>query len=156
MLEYGNLAYKIEVEEKQEKKVIKEQKLPPVRICVKIVIYAILISLAAYYMISKQIAVYETEREIKNLQSQIEDLKSKEVLKNFELEQSVDLGTVEEIATTKLNMQRPEHNQRVYVNITGEDVTEITAEETEGVKSKMSDTANDVKKNILGIFSVGW
>ena len=155
-MEYGNLAYKIEVEEKEEKKVVRKQQLPPTNTYLRIVIYAVLISLAAYYMISKQIAVYETEKEINNLQNQIETLKSKEVRKNFELEQSVDLATVEEVATTKLNMQRPEHNQRVYVNITGEDVTEITSDETEGVKNKVSDAAADVKKNIIGIFSVGW
>jgi hypothetical protein len=44
-------------------------------------------------MISKQVAVFETEKEVKNLQTQLDGMKSKEIQKNFELEQSVDFKT---------------------------------------------------------------
>ena len=53
-------------------------------------------------------------------------------------------------------MQRPEKNQKVYVNITSDDLTEITSDENESVKSKVSKKAKNVKKNIVGIFSLGW
>lgn len=154
-MEYGNLAYKIEPEVKV-KKVNKVQKAPKQKLNFKVVFFAVLVSFAAYFMISKQVAVFETENEMERLQEQLDGLKSTEVQKNFELEQSVDLATVEEIATTRLNMQRPEQNQRVYVNVTGEDVTEITSAESEGIKNKMSDKAEQIKKNITGIFSLGW
>lgn len=154
-MEYGNLAYKMEPEEKG-KKVNRVPKAPKQKLNFKVVFFAVIISLAAYFMISKQVAVFETEKEMENLQAQLQSMKSKEVQKNFELEQSVDLATVEEIATTKLNMQRPEQNQRVYINVTSDDVTEITAGETEGVKNRVSNVADAVKKNIIGIFSIGW
>ena len=107
-------------------------------------------------MISKQVAVFETEKEVKNLQTQLDEMQSKEIQKNLELEQSVDLETIEEVATSKLSMQRPEKNQKVYLNITNDDLTEITSDENESVKSKVSKKANNVKKNIVGIFSLGW
>lgn len=154
-MEYGNLAYKLE--EKQEKvKMVKRAPKPKQKLNVKFIMYAIVISMAAYFMISKQVAVFETEKEVSKLQTQLETLKTTEVQKNFELEQSVDLSTVEEIATTKLNMQRPEQSQKVYIDVTGEDVTEVTANETEGVKNKVSGAAKSLKKNIMGIFSLGW
>lgn len=156
-MEYGNLAYKIEPEKEiKEKKVKKVQKAPKQKLNSKVVIVAVLISFAAYFMISKQVAVFETESEITKLQKQLDGLKSKEIQKNFELEQSVDLETVEDIATSKLNMQRPDQNQKVYLNVTGEDVTEITSKDNEGVKNKVSKKTDDVKRNITGIFSLGW
>ena len=52
----------------------------------------------------------------------------------------MDLESVEEIAKNKLNMVRPEKYQTVYVNIRQDDVTEVTADQVEGIK------------NIFGIF----
>lgn len=156
-LEYGNLAYKIEPQEKERPiKKMKSPKQAKQKLNLKVVFFAVMISFSAYFMISKQVAVFETAKEVENLQTQLETMKSTEVQKNFELEQSVDLAEVEEVATTKLNMQRPEQNQKVYVNVTGSDVTEITAKEAEGVKNKITDAAQAVKKNIIGIFSMGW
>lgn len=155
-MEYGNLAYKMKPEENVKKAVRRAPKAPRQKLNLRIVMFAVIISMAAYFMISKQVAVFESDKEISKLQGQLETLKSTEVQKNFELEQSIDLAEVEEQATTRLNMQRPEQNQKVYVNVTGEDVTEITAGETEGVRNKVSDAAQAVKKNIIGIFSIGW
>ena len=156
-MEYGNLAYKLEPEvEVEEKKVKKVQKAPKQKLNLRVIFFAVLISFAAYFMISKQVAVFETEKEISALQKKLDGLESKSIQKNFELEQSVDLETVEEVAMTRLNMQRPDQNQKVYLNITGEDSTEITSKDNENAKSKVSKYADNVKKNIAGIFSLGW
>ncbi len=154
-MEYGNLAYKQEPEE-VVRKVKRVEKPVKQKLNFKIVFFAVLVSFAAYFMISKQVAVFESDKEISKLQGQLEELKSKEVQKTFELEQTVDLEEVEKAATTRLNMQRPEQGQKVYVNVVGEDVTEITSKEAESVKNKVSDIADAVKKNIIGIFSIGW
>ena len=100
--------------------------------------------------------VYETEQEIESLQKQLADLESYTSQKVFELEQSVDLATVEEIATTRLNMQRPEKYQTVYVNIKQDDVTEVNASQVEGVKNSVSNAADSLKRNLLGIFNMSW
>lgn len=153
-LVYGNLAYKEEPELKV-KKAREVAKAPKQKLNLRVIFFAVLISFAAYFMISKQVAVFESDKEISRLSKELETLKSTEVQKTFELEQSVDLAFIEKEATTRLNMQRPDQNQKVYVNVTGEDVTEITSGDAESVKNRVSSIAESVKKNIIGIFSIG-
>lgn len=153
-LVYGNLAYKEEPELKV-KKAREVAKAPKQKLNLRIIFFAVLISFAAYFMISKQVAVFESDKEISRLSEKLETLKSTEVQKTFELEQSVDLAFIEKEATTRLNMQRPDQNQKVYVNVTGEDVTEITSGDAESVKNRVTNIAESVKKNIIGIFSIG-
>lgn len=151
---YSNLAYELyeeEIKEQEPKKVqkavkAKEKNFTPI-------IYAVVLSVAAYFMISRNVELYETNQKIKQLQQELTNLETYTSQRVFELEQSVDLATVETIATTKLNMQRPEQYQIEYVSINRDDVTEITANEVEGVKSKVNSVAKNLKRNILGIFA---
>ena len=155
---YSNLAYKYEedysfreeTQKKAEAKVVKVKKknFTPI-IC------ALVLSMAAYYMISKNVELYETNQNIKSLQKELTQLETYTSQRIFELEQSVDLATVEEIATTKLNMQRPEQYQIEYVSIERDDVTEITAGEVEGVKSRVGNATKNIKRNLIGIFTIG-
>ncbi len=151
---YGNLAYSLEPKQ-EAKKAEKVVKVPKQKFNLRVVLFAILISASAYFMISKQVTVFETEKELATLTATLEELKSVEVQKNFELEQSIDLNEVEKIAVTKLNMQRPEHGQKVYINVTGEDVCEVTAKQTESITNRVSNAAGAAKKNIMGIIGIG-
>ena len=155
---YSSVAYKYEedffVKEKKEQakevvsKKTKKKNFTPI-IC------AIVLSMAAYYMISKNVELYETKQNIKALQEELTTLQTYTSQRIFELEQSVDLATVEEIATTRLNMQRPEQYQIEYVSIERDDVTEITAGEVEGVKNTVDNATKDIKRNLVGIFTIG-
>ena len=161
---YGNLAYKLdhsmyERAGRQEKPTVKPKKAATVhksKLNLKLIFLVLLVSVSAYFMISKNVMVYETEQEIQSLQKELADLESYTSQKEFELEQSVDLTTVEEIATTRLNMQRPEKYQTVYVNIKQDDMTEVNASQVEGVKNSVSNAADSLKRNILGIFKMRW
>ena len=153
---YSNLAYKLDEQlntqehisaEKSPKKIEKRNFNP--------IIYALVLCSAAYYMISKNVAVYETEQRIKTLQAEIAELESYTSQRMFELEQSIDLSTVEKVAKTRLNMQRPEQYQIEYVNVNRDDVTEVTANEVEGVSNKVKKAAKSLKRNMVGIFSIG-
>ena len=155
---YSSVAYKYEedffVKEKKEQakevvsKKTKKKNFTPI-IC------AIVLSMAAYYMISKNVELYETNQKIKALKNELTTLQTYTSQRIFELEQSVDLATVEEIATTRLNMQRPEQYQIEYVSIERDDVTEITAGEVEGVKNTVDNATKDIKRNLVGIFTIG-
>ena len=46
------------------------------------------------------------------------------------MEQSLDLKKVEEIATTKLGMQRPEKHQLVYIDMNNKDYAEKSGKDT--------------------------
>ncbi len=162
---YGNLAYKYdnlariqeeddkirEVKKTQSRKVkLKEQR----KLNFFIIAGILILSVAAYFMISKNVQVHETSDEIKKLQSELAMLESNTSQKMFELEQSVDLDSVEEIASTRLNMQRPEKYQIVYINSQSDDVAKVTADKVEGVGNRVGSMAESLKKNFLGIFDL--
>ncbi len=160
---YNNLAYQNdsylrqfdeqEQERAEKRQLSRKQKLQQQRrlnfqvICVIIALFC-----AAYFMISQNVQVNDTARQISSLKKELAVLESNTSQKTFELEQSVDLNRVEEIASTKLNMQRPEKYQVVYINIKTDDVTEVTADNVEGVKNQLGNTADRLKKNVFGIF----
>ena len=131
---YGNLAYKYDnlAQIKEEDDLARDKKRKESRkLKIKeqrklnffIITGIILLSMAAYFMISKNVQMHETSDKIKQLQSELSMLESNTSQKMFELEQSVDLNSVEEIASTRLNMQRPEKYQIVYINVPSEDAS---------------------------------
>lgn len=163
---YNNLAYsydnlsrmededaRIREEKKNAEKKLKilEQR----RLNFFVVCAIVLISMAAYFMISKNVQVHETADKIKSLEKELSMLESKSSQKIFELEQSVDLDEVEKIATTRLNMQRPEKYQTVYINVPVDDVTEVTSNDSEGIANNVGSVAEHMKRNFFGIFDLG-
>ena len=99
---------------------------------------AVMIALCAGFMISRNVAVYESKNEVAALQKELNQLKEYSSQKAFELDQNLDLELIEETAKKKLGMTRPEKYQIVYVNIKQDDVTEVTANEVEGIKGALS------------------
>ncbi len=157
---YGNLAYKWEDDRFEEqikekrKKITQDRKKETAKNRVLFVGYFLMIILAAVFMIGKNVTEYETELKIKELEKELASLESYTSQKLFELEENTDLTAIEEIATTKLKMQRPTKNQIVYVNIKQDDVCELTSKEVEGVKNRVSEAAVDLKQNVIGLFSM--
>ena len=78
-------------------------------------------------------AVYEGKNEVEALQKELNQLKEYSSQKAFELDSNLDLEEIEKTAKTKLGMVRPEKYQTVYINIKQDDVTEVTANEVEGL-----------------------
>lgn len=163
---YSNLAYKYDnlatIEEEdfrireEKKKESRKAKLNQERRLNFFVICAIvLLSLSAYFMISKNVQVHETSDRIQELQKELAMLESNSSQKIFELEQSVDLDAVEQIASTRLNMQRPEKYQIVYLNVKSDDVTEVVSSDKEGLKNQVGNMAESLKRNFFGIFDFG-
>lgn len=163
---YSNLAYnydnlsrmedenaRIREEKKKEEKKLKIMQQR--RLNFFVVCAILLLSMSAYFMISKNVQVHETSDKIVSLQKELSMLESTSSQKIFELEQSVDLNAVEQIASTRLNMQRPEKYQIVYIDVPVEDVTDVTAKESEGIASNIGSMAEHMKKNFLGIFDLG-
>jgi cell division protein FtsL len=168
IVEYGNLAYKLP---EQYPKPAKKKKPQANRVRVKVVkrnreqmlsrsknirrICAIVaISLSAGFMISKFVAVNETNQEIASLQKQLTSLEAATSQMVFDMEQSVDLAEIEKEATTRLGMQRPEKYQTVYVNVKQDDMTEKTAGEVEGFGNKVLDGLKKIGGNIVQFFSI--
>ena len=163
---YSNLAYKYDnlarVQEEdakiREAKIVEAKKIKlkeQRRLNFFLICGVVALFMSAYFMISKNVQMHETADKVKQMQGELAMLESNTSQKIFELEQSVDLNAVEQIATSRLNMQRPEKYQMVYLNVNTDDVTEITADHVEGVKNQIGNAAEKMKKNFIGIFNFG-
>lgn len=157
---YGNLAYawdndRYEEEIKVKRQQIRaKQKKETNKNRVLIVCYVFMVILSAVFMIGKNVTEYESSLKIKSLQKELAELESYTSQKLFELEENIDLTSVEEAAVNRLGMQRPTKNQTVYVNIKQDDVCELTANEVEGMGKRVANAAEGIKQNIIGIFSM--
>lgn len=139
----GNLAYDVEFRENSARiqKKVEEQKIQKktkaraemVKTHKAIAVCSVVLALCAGFMISRNVAVYEGENELADLQKELSGLKEYSSQKAFELDQSLDLNEIESVAKGRLAMVRPEKYQTVYVNIKQDDVTEVTADEVEGI-----------------------
>lgn len=139
----GNLAYDLEFDEnsaRRQKKVEEHKrqaktiaKAQRVKTHKAIAICSIVLALCAGFMISRNVAVYEGKNEVEALQKELNQLKEYSSQKAFELDSNLDLEEIEKTAKTKLGMVRPEKYQTVYINIKQDDVTEVTANEVEGL-----------------------
>ena len=109
---------------------------------------------AASFMITKFVAVYETNQEISRLEAQVTDMQSATSQKIFEMEQSVDLANLEQEAKDRLGMQRPEKYQTIYVDVKQDDVTEVTAGEVEGFTHSVAKWFGKIKEHIVEAFSI--
>ncbi len=118
------------------------------------ILYIGVIAASAAFMISKFVSVNETASQIKSLNKELSQIRSYTSQKIFEMERKVDLSEVEEIASTRLGMQRPEGYQTIYVDVPQEDKTEVTAGEVEGAKNSIKSLWGGLKKNIIEFFSI--
>ncbi len=119
------------------------------RICAILVL-----SFSAGFMISEFVAVNETKQQIASLEKKLADAEAITSQKNYELEKSVDLTKIEEEATTRLGMQRPEKYQTIYVNVKQNDVTEKTASDVEGPINRIGAALKKLGSNIVTFFSI--
>ena len=141
----GNLAYDLDFEAnaaRREKKVREQKKENKAKIKAQkarlhrtIVLCVTLFALCAGFMISRNVTAYESKRNVAELQKELNSLREYSSQKAFELDKSIDREAIENEAKTRLNMVRPEKYQTVYVNVKQDDVTEVTASDTEGFRS---------------------
>ncbi len=162
-MEYGNLAVK---EYKYNTVKTKKKKRQAVRVKrnreemlsrkrnIKRMVAVVVMSVSAGFMISEFVAVHETRQQVRVLSKELSAQEAVSSQKIFELEQSIDLGEIERIATTKLGMQRPEPYQIIYVNVKSDDVTETTAGEVEGVGNSIMAFLKGMGSHIVRIFSI--
>lgn len=160
---YGNLAYKYDYREEQERKtqVNKKKKVHSktkkrkneISYLAKFA-SVVIVSLSALFMIVQFIEVNEVQTMLADVRSEYEFEESLTSQKAFELEQSIDLSKIEQEATARLGMHRPERHQIVYLDVKQSDMTVKTANEVEGFGNRISDMFNTVIGNIVDFFSI--
>ena len=128
----GNLAYDLEFQEntaRVKQKVLEHKqqnkakaKAKTVRLHKTVSVCAVIIALCAGFMISRNVAVYESRNEVEKLQKELNQLKEYSSQKAFELDRNLDLDLIEAIALGHDIGHTPfgHAGERVFVNISGD------------------------------------
>ena len=163
-MEYGNLAYKLPEQydepikkrkpQKRKEKTVNttavsnkrnHEQMQYKRTIFRGICVTVLLAVSAGFMISKFVAVNEMNQQVASLKSQLTTLESATSQMVFDLEQE---------ATTRLGMQRPEKYQTIYVNVKQDDMTEKTAGEVEGFGHGIVSVLKKIGGNIVQFFSI--
>ena len=161
---YGNLAYKYDyVQDKVPKNQEKvERKAKPktntgnknkISYTQKL-LSVIILAASAIFMIIQFVEVNETVSELETVRSEYKFQESVTSQKTYELEQSIDLSKIEQEATTRLGMKRPEKYQQVYIDVKKDDVTEKVSGEVEGIENRFIKMINTIIDHIVTMFSI--
>ena len=67
----------------------------------------------------------QAKTEVLNLEKQYANIVEENTNKKIQMEQSIDLKKIEEIAISQYGMQRLDKNQTIYVKVVQEDYAEI-------------------------------
>lgn len=85
----------------------------------------IAITAMAFCMLYRYAQITEKSSQVALLKNELEEAESAIVQKQFELERSVDLKTIESVAISRLGMQTPDKQQIVYIDMKNEDFVEV-------------------------------
>ncbi len=93
------------------------------------VFYIVIIFAIAFCLVSREVSLYEKSSEVSRLESRLEQAQTDAKQAKIAAESAIDLKKIEEVATTKFGMSRPEKNQTAYINIQQGDYVEKGGQE---------------------------
>lgn len=89
--------------------------------CACLLIVAVLMAVTVH----TQVLLMQAKSTVENMEEELASLTETNNNKKIQLEKSVDLKKVEEIAISQYGMQRPDKNQIVYVRVVQNDYGEV-------------------------------
>ena len=129
---YGSSAYNLEAMEKmhneQSIKAKKQKQLAHKQKQRKVLSIITLAFILAFVILYRNAIIIQKSDTTDKLQSQLTHLQSQNAQTEMKLKEKINLQYVEEMATTKLGMKRPDKYQTVYVNVIQNDYAEISEE----------------------------
>ncbi len=123
-----------------EKKQAREKRLGHLKVAVVIAFFII----GGISLILQNVQITEQSNQNAKLKSQYAELYSSNKKKEIEINQKVDLKTVEELAVASYNMNRARKEQIVYIDVKGQDY---------GVMAKAQTHNDDDAENFNGLSS---
>lgn len=91
------------------------------------VLMALVIAVGAFFILYRAVTITAMTNEITKKEKQLSDLQAANQQTSLEIDRSLDLKKIEETATQRLGMRRPEKFQMVYVDLEKVDYVEHTA-----------------------------
>ena len=100
--------------------------------------YAMVFAALAMVIVLRYGVIAQYEKQINTVKAQYEQLESRNIARQVELKQNVNLEEIEKIATEKLGMVNPGKNQVVRIRVPVNDSAEVLApgNNSEGVFAK--------------------
>ena len=100
--------------------------------------YATVFAALAMIIVLRYGVIAQYEKQIATVKAQYEQLESRNIARQVELKQSINLDEIEKIATEKLGMVNPGKNQVVRIRVPVNDSAEVLAKgkKSEGVFAK--------------------
>ena len=135
---YGTAAPKIDYDVYENNKVLKAKKRQKRNNKVKLkAVFCILIFFLSFsHIIYMYAQVTEMDYKLNKDNKILNEHKNENIRLKLEIQKNLDLNRIREIAQTRLDMQKPDKHQIIYVNVPKTDFTEIP-EKKEGI-SKVS------------------
>ena len=113
-----------EIYEKKQK-IMREKAIVRAKMRKRMFAFIAVVFFIACAVLYRNAIIIQSTTEIGTLSNRLEDLRSENVKNELALEKSVDLSYVEEVATRKLGMKRPDKFQTVYVDVTQNNYAEV-------------------------------
>ena len=86
----------------------------------------VLLALAAFLVLCRGVAITEKSDQLDKRRKELDAIITSNQKAQIEIDSALNLKNVEEIASTRLNMARPEKNQTIYIKIAQNDFVEKT------------------------------
>lgn len=124
---YGTAAPKIDYDVYENNKVLKAKKRQKKNNKVKLkAVFCILIFFLSFSQIIYMYAqITEMDYKLNKDNKELNEHKNENVRLRLEIQKNLDLNRIREIAQTRLDMQKPDKHQIIYVNVPKTDFTEI-------------------------------
>lgn len=141
----GNTAYRLEeydyqpYERKNRSEEVKKPKVqekPKKQNKLKTMLGVMLGFAVAFVMLLRYVAITEASSNVERLKKDYANLQAANQHMQVDIDRSVDLKKVEEIAINKLGMRRPEKYQTVYVNLKQPDYSEVVDGQKDSTKTQ--------------------
>ena len=99
----------------------------------------------AFSVLCRGVMITDKASELDSLKKELSDVKAKNQELQMEIDKSLDLNRIEQLASEKLNMRRPEKYQIVYINLDRVDYVEKAEGSKSGAVSHASKLFNNIK-----------
>lgn len=86
----------------------------------------LLFTVFAFFVLTRGVMITDKANELSVKKKELADIKAKNQEMQVDIEKSLDLMRIEQLASEKLNMRRPEKYQIVYINLDRVDYVEKT------------------------------
>ena len=127
---YGSSAHNLEVMEKMHKeqsiKAEKQKQISRKKNQRKVLSIITIAFILAFTILYRNALIIQKSDTADKLQTKLTHIQSQNAQTEMKLKEKVNLQYVEEMATTKLGMKRPDKYQTVYVNVVQNDYAEIS------------------------------